>query len=89
MPAMTDLVFHEQAWEDYQHWLTQDPRTLRRINALIKDCLRDPFDGIGKPEPLRYLPAGYWSRRIDRANRLVYKVAEDSIIIASCRSHYT
>lgn len=65
-------LWHEKAWDEYEYWQKQDKRTLRRINELIKDMSRQPFSGIGKPEPLRHKP-GYWSRRIDEANRIVYK----------------
>lgn len=76
------------AWEDYQYWQGQDRKTLKRINSLIKDCLREPFDGIGKPEPLKENLSGFWSRRIDEANRLVYRVDGDDLIVIACRYHY-
>ncbi len=76
------------AWEDYLYWQKTDKKTLKRINTLIKDILRSPFDGIGDPEPLRHNWSGYWSRRIDREHRIVYKPIDDSIIIAQCRYHY-
>jgi toxin YoeB len=82
------LVFAEQAWEDYLHWQKTDKKIIRRINSLIKEITRDPFDGIGKPEPLKHALAGYWSRRIDDTNRIVYSVSEDSILIAQLRYHY-
>lgn len=82
------ISWTDDAWDDYVYWQTQDKKTLRRINALIKDCLRSPFDGIGKPEPLKYNLSGYWSRRIDDTNRLVYRVDDDGLIIISCRYHY-
>jgi toxin YoeB len=78
----------DEAWEDYQYWQTQDKRTLRRINQLIKDIDRTLFEGIGKPEPLRHKRQGYWSRRIDEANRLVYKIENDLILIIQCKAHY-
>lgn len=81
-------VWTDDAWEDYTWWQSQDRKTLRRINQLIRDIERDPFGGIGKPEPLRYEYAGLWSRRIDQSNRLVYRATEDSIVIYSCRDHY-
>lgn len=81
------ISWTDDAWNDYVYWQTQDKKTLRRINALIKDCLRSPFEGIGKPEPLKYTLSGYWSRRIDDANRLVYRF-DDGLIIISCRYHY-
>jgi toxin YoeB len=76
------------AWEDYEYWQAQDRQTLRRINALIKDCLRHPFEGIGKPEPLREYLAGFWSRRIDETHRLVYAVETQMLVIIACRYHY-
>lgn len=82
------LLWDERAWDDYLYWQTQDKKTLKRINALIKDIRRDSFDGIGKPEPLGENRSGWWSRRIDDANRIVYKEKDDAIIIASCRGHY-
>ena len=82
------LLWEEQAWDDYCYWQTQDKRTLKRINALIKDIQRDRFDGIGKPEPLKEELSGWWSRRIDDVNRLVYQERDGDIRIASCRGHY-
>lgn len=82
------LVFSEQAWADYLYWQTQDRKTLERINALIKECARTPFEGIGKPEPLRGDLRGWWSRRIDREHRLVYRVEDGALLIAQCRYHY-
>ncbi|MBK7356155.1 MAG: Txe/YoeB family addiction module toxin [Propionivibrio sp.] len=76
------------AWEDYQYWQGQDRKTLKRINGVIRDCLREPFDGIGKPEPLKANLSGFWSRRIDDANRLVYCVDGDDLVIIACRYHY-
>ena len=81
------LLWDESAWEDYLYWQSQDKKTLRRINQLIQDTQRNPFSGIGKPEPLKN-HNGYWSRRIDETNRLVYKQEGDSLIIAACRGHY-
>ncbi len=81
------LLWDESAWEDYLYWQTQDKKTLKRINQLIRDAQRSPFTGIGKPEPLKNHD-GYWSRRIDETNRLVYKQEGDSLIIAACRGHY-
>lgn len=81
------LSWSDEAWDDYLYWQSTDKQTLKRINALIKDIKRSPFDGIGKPEPLKHDLSGYWSRRIDKENRIVYKVASDSIIIAMCRYH--
>ena len=76
------------AWNDYIYWQTQDRKTLKRINLLIKDISRDPFQGIGKPEPLKGELSGFWSRRIDEEHRLVYAVEEKVIILISCRGHY-
>ncbi|RCX09311.1 toxin YoeB [Anaerobacterium chartisolvens] len=78
----------DEAWEDYIYWQTQDKKTLKRINEILKDISRDPFFGIGKPEPLKHKRQGYWSRRIDEANRIVYKVECDQIVIVQCRAHY-
>ncbi len=82
------LAWTHAAWSDYVFWQTQDKKTLRRINRLIADALRSPFTGIGKPEALRESLAGFWSRRIDESNRLVYVVDETHITIISCRYHY-
>ena len=76
------------AWNDYVYWQTQDRKTFKRINLLIKDISRSPFDGLGKPEPLKGTLTGFWSRRIDEENRLVYVVEEKVIILISCRGHY-
>ncbi len=82
------LVFSEAAWEDYLYWQKTDRRLLQRINQLIRGIQRTPFEGIGKPEPLKHGLAGYWSRRITDEHRLVYKVADDSLLIAQLRYHY-
>ncbi len=82
------LSWTDEAWDDYLFWQTQDKKTLKRINRLIKDAKRSPYEGIGKPEPLKENLAGFWSRRIDDANRLVYAIEERSITIISCRYHY-
>lgn len=82
------ISWFDEAWDDYLYWQSQDKKTLKRINTLIKDCQRSPFDGIGKPEPLKHNLAGYWSRRIDDTNRLVYAYENDTLIIISCRYHY-
>ncbi len=82
------LVFHETAWEDYLHWQQTDPKLLKRLNALIRECARTPFEGTGKPEPLRGSLSGWWSRRLTREHRLVYRVDGDSLLIAQCRYHY-
>lgn len=81
------LKWDEEAWSDYLYWQTQDKKTLRKINALLNDAMRNPFEGIGKPEPLKHR-SGYWSRRIDEKNRIVYKVDGDSLIIAATKGHY-
>ena len=78
----------DAAWEDYLYWQTQDKKTLKRINALIRDIKRHPFEGIGMVEPLKGNLSGFWSRRIDAANRLVYAVEEETVIIVACRNHY-
>lgn len=82
------LVWTKAAWEDYVYWQTQDRKTLRRINRLIKDASRNPESGIGKPEPLRENLSGLWSRRIDEVNRLVYLIDADDLVILTCRYHY-
>ncbi len=85
---MRDLIWDIEAWQDYIYWQGQDKKTLKRTNRLIRDILVTPFDGIGKPEPLKENLSGYWSRRIDEINRLVYRVGKDYIKIISCRYHY-
>ncbi len=82
------LTFAKTAWEDYLYWQQTDKKTLKRINTLIKEIERQPFTGIGDPEPLKHNWSGYWSRRIDREHRLVYKVTDNAIIIVQCRYHY-
>lgn len=82
------IAFHPQAWDDYLYWQQTDKAMLRRINTLIRDIQRDPFAGIGKPEPLKFNFSGYWSRRIDDEHRIVYKVDDDEIILAQLRGHY-
>ncbi len=82
------LVFSEHAWDDYLHWQATDRKMLRRINQLIKDIQRNPFVGIGKPEPLRHGLSGYWSRRISEEHRIVYKITDDALLIAQLRYHY-
>lgn len=82
------LCWSEDAWDDYLYWQKNDKKTLKRINELIKDVKREPFDGIGKPEPLKHNWSGYWSRRITGEHRLVYKVEDDQVLIAQCRFHY-
>jgi toxin YoeB len=82
------LVFSEHAWEDYLYWQRTDKRTVKRINNLLRDIQRTPFEGIGKPEPLKHGLAGYWSRRIDAEHRLVYTVDDEAVYIAQLRYHY-
>lgn len=82
------LVFSEQAWEDYLYWQKTDKKSVKRINTLIKETARSPFEGIGKPEPLKHALAGYWSRRINDSDRFVYKIDGDSMLIAQLRYHY-
>jgi len=81
-------IWRDEAWKEYIYWQTQDKKTLKRINQLIKDIDRHPFNGIGKPEPLKGDKSGYWSRRIDDYNRIVYKIENDQIIIVQCGKHY-
>jgi toxin YoeB len=82
------LVFAESAWQDYLFWQKQDRRTVERINTLIRETQREPFAGIGKPEPLKHALAGYWSRRITEEHRMVYRVEGDALLIAQLRYHY-
>ncbi len=82
------LVFSEQAWEDYGYWQRHDRRLIERINALLKEISRTPYQGTGKPEPLRHALSGYWSRRITDEHRLVYKITDSMIWIAQLRYHY-
>lgn len=82
------IIFSEIAWEDYLNWQKEDKKMVRKINRLIKEIIRHPAEGIGKPEPLKFDLSGYWSRRIDREHRLVYQWDEDEIRIYSCRYHY-
>ncbi|HRI59693.1 MAG TPA: Txe/YoeB family addiction module toxin [Saprospiraceae bacterium] len=82
------LVFTENAWDDYLYWQQHDARKLARINELLRDLAREPYKGIGKPEPLRGNLSGWWSRRIDTEHRLVYRVEQDQVIVLQCRYHY-
>jgi toxin YoeB len=82
------VEFLGDGFEDYMYWQTQDKKTLKKINTLILDIARNGHDGIGKPEPLKYHYQGWWSRRIDEENRLVYRIEEDKIFISACRFHY-
>ncbi|MFM1879241.1 MAG: hypothetical protein RLZZ241_2107 [Bacteroidota bacterium] len=81
-------VFVDESWEDYLYWQKTDKRMLKRVNQLLKDIARHPFEGIGKPEPLKHKYQGFWSRRIDSEHRLIYRVKDDEILIAKCRFHY-
>jgi toxin YoeB len=83
-----EKLWTDKAWENYLYWQNQDKKTLKRVNQLIRDIERNGYDGIGKPEPLRGDFSGWWSRRIDDTNRLVYRIEGDMLIIADCRSHY-
>lgn len=83
-----NLIFADEAWDDYLYWQQNDKKILKKINALIKEIKRDPFQGLGEPEPLKYNWSGYWSRRVTIEHRLVYKVTYNSILIAQCRYHY-
>lgn len=82
------LVFSEHAWDDYLFWQKTDKKNLRRVNSLIKEAMRHPFEGVGKPEPLKHGLSGYWSRRITDEHRFVYKVSDDALEIAQLRYHY-
>ena len=82
------LLWEDRAWEDYLYWQNQDKKTLKRVNSLIKDICRSPFNGIGKPEPLRNSLSGWWSRRIDETNRIIYYEQDGVLYIVSCRGHY-
>ena len=82
------LSWADIGWDDYLYWQKTDKKQLKRINTLIKDIRRQPFAGLGDPEPLKHNWSGYWSRRIDREHRLVYKVTDNAVIIAQCRYHY-
>ena len=83
-----DLVFAPQAWEDYLHWQRTDQQIISRINLLIKEITRNPYSGVGKPEPLKHVFQGYWSRRITSEHRIVYKRSGNQILIAQLRYHY-
>ena len=82
------LSFSDDAWEDYLYWQQHDKKILKKLNRLIKEIQREPFEGIGEPEPLKYNWSGYWSRRITIEHRLGYKVSDDTLMIAQCRYHY-
>lgn len=82
------ILWEDRAWSDYLYWQTQDKKTLNKINKLVKEIGRKPFEGIGKPEPLKENLSGYWSRRIDGEHRIVYEMKDSTIRIISCRGHY-
>ena len=82
------LIFAGKAWDDYLYWQKTDKKILNRINSLIKDIKRQPFEGLGKPEPLKHALAGYWSRRINDEHRMVYKINDDALLLAQLRFHY-
>ena len=82
------LAWTEEAWQDYLHWQKVDKKILKRINTLIKDTKRHPFEGLGNPEPLKHNWTGYWSRRINLEHRFVYKPTQETLYIAQCRYHY-
>ncbi len=81
-------IFIDESWEDYLYWQKTDKKKLKRINELLKSIARSPYEGIEKPEPLKFKYSGFWSRRIDDEHRLVYQVKDDEILIAKCKSHY-
>ncbi len=82
------LIWHDSAWKEYIYWQSQDKKTLKRINLLLKEIARDPYEGTGKPEALKGNLSGFWSRRIDEKNRLVYRIVGEDCQIAQCRGHY-
>ncbi|MDR0194351.1 MAG: Txe/YoeB family addiction module toxin [Myroides sp.] len=82
------FVFVEESWEDYLYWQKTDKKKLKKINELLRDIARNPFEGIGKPEALKHKYAGFWSRRIDEEHRLIYKIDDDEVQIVKCRFHY-
>jgi toxin YoeB len=83
-----NYIFVDESWEDYLYWQKNDKKILAKINALLKDISRNPYSGIGKPEPLKYKYQGFWSRKIDHEHRLIYQFREGEILIAKCRFHY-
>lgn len=85
---MNNILFTSKAWEEYCYWQTQDKKTLKRINQLLTDIARNNFAGMGKPEPLKNNLSGYWSRRIDDVNRLVYRIENEQVEIIQCKGHY-
>jgi len=85
---MKDLLFTGSSWEDMQYWEENNPKVYQQIKRMISEISRDPFRGIGKPEPLKHDYAGWWSRRINNTDRLIYKMENDALVILQCRSHY-
>lgn len=85
---MSNFIFSEDAWAEYLYWQKQDKKTLKRINQLLQDISRNGYDGIGKPEPLKGDFSGFWSRRIDEANRIVYRLSDNGVEIIQCKGHY-
>lgn len=83
-----NITFTDEAWDDYQFWISTDRKLLERVNELVRDCQRDPYSGIGKPERLRHALSGLWSRRIDKEHRLVYEVIDGALVIIAARYHY-
>ena len=83
-----NLIWHPKAWEDYLYWQTNDKKILKKTNNLIKDTVRSPFEGLGEPEPLKHRWSGYWSRRITKEHRLLYKANDEGLFIIQCRFHY-
>ena len=83
-----NLIFSDKAWEEYMYWQNTDKQIFKKIHQLIKDIKREPFEGVGKPEPLKYELSGFWSRRISDEHRLIYEYQEGEILIAKCRFHY-
>jgi toxin YoeB len=82
------IIFHPHGWEDYPYWQKTDKKILKEINSLIKEISRSPYEGTGKPEPLKFDLTGFWSRRIDQEHRLVYRVEKDQLHVLACRYHY-
>ncbi len=82
------IIFHPNGWDDYIYWQQNDRKVLKKINKLIKEIMRDPFEGTGKPEPLKFDLSGFWSRRIDQEHRIVYRVEKNDLHILTCRYHY-
>lgn len=82
------LIFHERGWEEYLYWQKSDKKLLKKLNTIFKELQRHPYEGIGKPEPLKHDLAGYWSRRLNDEHRIVYRVNDESVIVLQCRYHY-